>query len=57
MWLFRDVPEFSSWVSQYSKTNSFFVLCNEEYNYEDYIEKCIGDKECSVSYKSDSGHF
>ena len=44
MWLFRDVPEFCSWVSQYSKTNSFFVLCNEEYNYEDYIEKCIVTK-------------
>jgi len=33
------------------------VLCNEELNYEKYIEKCIGDKECSVCYKSRTGHF
>jgi len=30
----------------------FFVLCDDEVNYEYYVEKCIGDKECSVSYKS-----
>jgi len=35
----------------------FSVLCNEKLNYEYYIEKCIGDKECSVSYKSETGHL
>jgi len=35
----------------------FFVLCNEELNYKNYIEKCIGDKECSVCFKSHTGHF
>ena len=40
-----------------AKRTQFFVLCNDEFNYEDYIERFIGDKECSVSYKSDSGLF
>jgi len=40
-----------------AKRIHIFVLCNEELNYEDYIEKCICDKECSVSYKSDSGRL
>ena len=35
----------------------FFVLCNEELNYENYIEKFIGNKECSVCCKSHTGHY
>jgi len=35
----------------------FFVLCNEKLNYENYIEKCIGDKECRVCYMSHTGHY
>jgi hypothetical protein len=33
------------------------MLCNEKVNYEDYIEKCIGDKECSVCYLSETGRL
>jgi len=29
----------------------FFVLCDEQLNYEYYIERCIVDKVCSISYK------
>jgi hypothetical protein len=57
MWLFWNAPEFCSGDSKFSKTNPFFVLCNEELNYENYIEKCIGDKECSVSYTSHAEHY
>ena len=35
----------------------FFVLRNEELNYENYIEKCVVDKECSVCYKSHTEHY
>ena len=57
MWMFWYIPEFCSWDSEFSKRNPFVVLCNEDLNYEHYIEKCIGDKECSVCYKSHTGHF
>jgi hypothetical protein len=50
-------PRFVAGIPNTAKLVYFCVLCNEELNYEDYIEKCIGDKECSVSYKSDSGFF
>jgi len=33
----------------------FFVFCNEEWNYENYVENSIRDKECSVCYKSHKG--
>jgi len=54
---FRMYPSFVARILSTAKRIHFFVFCNEELNYEDYIEKCIGDKECNVSYKSDSGHF
>jgi hypothetical protein len=34
-----------------------YVLCNEQPNYADYIEKCIADKECCVCYESDTGKY
>ena len=33
------------------------MLCSEQLNYENYIENCIGDKECGVSYKSHTGNY
>jgi hypothetical protein len=39
------------------KRINFYVLCGEQLNYENYIEKCIGDEECSVSYKSHTGNY
>jgi len=35
----------------------FYVLCSEKLIYADYIEKCIADKECSVSYKPHTGDY
>ena len=35
----------------------FFVLCNKRPTYNYYIEKCFGDKECSVTYKCDFGQL
>jgi len=40
-----------------AKQIHLFMLCNEELNYEGYIENCFGDKGCSVPCKSDSGLF
>ena len=45
-------PSLVAGILNTAKRIHFFVLCNE-LNYEDYIEKCVGDKECTVSYKSD----
>lgn len=35
----------------------FYVLCNEQINYADYIEKCIAGKDCCISYKSHKGCY
>jgi len=51
---FGMYPTFVAGILNRAKGIHFFVLCNEDFNYEDYIEKCIGGKECSVCYKSDS---
>jgi len=45
-------PSFVAAILNSARLIYFFVLCNEELNYESYIEKCIGDKECSICYKS-----
>jgi len=39
-----------------TKRINFYVLCNENLNYEDYIKKCIGDKS-GVCYLSDTGRL
>ena len=46
---FGMYPRFVAGILNTAKRIHFFVLCNEELNYEDYIENCISDKECSVS--------
>ena len=46
---FGIYPSFVAGTLNTAKRIHFFVLCNEELNYEDYIENCISDKECSVS--------
>jgi len=48
---------FVAGITNSARRIQFLVLCNEELNYENYIEKCIGDKECSVCYKSHTGHY
>jgi len=30
-------------------------LCSEKLNYVDYVEKCIANKECRISYKPHTG--
>jgi len=50
-------PTFVEGILNRARQIRFFVLWNEELSYEYYIEKFIGDKECSVSYKSRTGHF
>ena len=54
---FGMYPSFVAGILSSSRRSHFFVLCNEELNFENYIEKCIGDRECSVCYKSHTGHF
>jgi len=54
---FGMYPSFVAGILNTARRIHFFVFCNEELNYENYIEKCIGGKYCSVCYKSDIGHF
>ena len=49
-------PSFVAGILNLTQQIHFFVLCNKQLDYENYIEKCISNKECGVSYKSDSGH-
>jgi len=49
-------PSFVAGILNSARRTHFFVLGNEELNDENYIEKYIGDKECSVCYKSHTGH-
>jgi len=48
-------PSFIAGFLNRAERIHFFVLYIEKLNYEYYIEKCIGDKVCSVSYKA--GHL
>jgi len=50
-------PSFVAGFLNSARRIHFFVLCNDEINYKNYIEKCIGDKEYSVCYKSHTGHY
>jgi hypothetical protein len=44
-------PCYGAGVLNSVKEIHFYVLCGEELNYVDYIEKCIAGKEHSVTYK------
>ena len=50
-------PSFVARILKTSKQIHFFVVCNKQFDYEYYIKNCIGDRNCFVSYKSDSGYF
>ena len=52
---FGMYPSFVAGILNRAERIHFFVLCFENLNYEYCIEKFIGDKECSVSYKA--GHL
>jgi len=54
---FGMYPRFVAVILNSARPINFFVLCNEELKYENYIEKCTGDKECSGFYKSHTGLF
>jgi len=54
---FGMYPSFVAGILNSARRIHFFVRCNEELNYENYIERGIGDKECSVCYKSHTGHY
>jgi len=54
---FGMYPSFVAGILNSARRIQFVVLCNEELNYENHIEKCIGGKECSVCYKSHTGHY
>ena len=54
---FGMYPRFLAGILNSTRRIHFFVLCNEELNYENYIEKCISDKERSVRYKSHTRHY
>jgi hypothetical protein len=54
---FGMYPSFVAEILNSARRIHFFVLYNEELNYENYIENCIGDKEFSVCYKSHTGHY
>jgi len=54
---FGKYPTFVAGILNSARRMHFFVLCNEELNYENYIEKCIGDKDCNVCYKSHTIHY
>jgi len=50
-------PSFVAGILSSARRIHYFVLYNEELNYDKYIEMCIGDKQCSVCYKSHAGHY
>ena len=47
--MFWNVPRFVVGILNLARRIYFFLFCNEELNYENYIEKGIGDKECSLN--------
>jgi len=55
--MFGMYPSFVAGVLNWARRIHFFVLCNEKLNYEKYFEKCVGDKECSVCYKSHTTYY
>ena len=50
-------PSFVAGILNSTKQIHFCVLCSEKLNYEYYIKKYIGNRECKISYKCDSGYF
>ena len=50
-------PSFVTGVLNSEKQIHLYVLCSEKLNYEYYIKKCISNRICCVSYKSDSTYF
>jgi len=44
-------PSYAAGILNSVKEIHFYVLCRENLNYADYIEKCIAGKEHSVTYK------
>ena len=43
-------------LNQVTEIN-FYVLCNEQVKYSDYIEKCISGRECTISFMSVPGNY
>jgi len=44
-------PNYEACILNYEKEIHFYVLCCEKLNYADYVEKYIGSKYYSVTYK------
>ena len=53
---FGMYPSFVAGILNSATQIYFYLLCNE-LHYENYIEKYIGDKECSVCCKSHVGYY
>jgi hypothetical protein len=43
-------------LNQVTEIN-FYVLCNEQLKYSDFIEKCISGRECTISFMSVPGNY
>ena len=50
-------PSYVAGILNSVKEINFHVLCNERFNYTDYIEQCISGKECTISFKFNKGDY
>ena len=50
-------PSFVAGILNSTKVVHFYDVFSVKLNYEYYIKKCIGNRECNISYKCESGYF
>jgi hypothetical protein len=50
-------PSFVAGIINSVKEINFYVLCNENLKYVDYIEKCISCKKCTICFTSCTGNY
>ena len=43
-------PCYVAGILKFVEVIHFYVLCNEKLNYANYVEKCIADRECILTY-------
>jgi len=54
---FGVYPSYEAGILNSVEEIHFYVLCRENLNYVDYIEKCIAGKSCSVTSKPHTGDY
>ena len=50
-------PSYAACILNSVKEIHFYILWNKRINYAYYIQKCIAEKECSLTYKTHTGYY